>query len=636
MPTTYPKTWLFMVLFSFRILLPAQETSQLDSLKRVLETSPEDTNKVRLYFQLYELLAFNEPQQAEAYIWEALPLAKSLNDQRGIILCYDKLGGSAMMNSDFKKAIHYYRKTDSLLQFIDWPREQAIIYGNYAAIFKDLSMYDSSLVWLDKFKVIAESIKNSGFIAYALNLKGDIYHLRGQHELSTRNYLEALRIYEDLDQPDRLADTYRLLGATQTAAGNYSDAEFNLEKAIKIYLEVDDQYYLSQAYRDLGYAFSLQEQYDKSKENYLAALEISQKLEDLFGLAQVYGNLGELAYFEEQYEVALQQQRQALKIYLEIGDGFSEGLSRIAIAKSLIKQEDYTNARSELESAEVIVQQIGSPVTLKYVYKGYYDLYQALGRTEEALRAFELYNTIKDSLNSVEKTRQFEELQIIYKVEKKDQEIQILSKDVALGKLRRQLLTFGILGVSLIAALIIYLQYYRRRQEKKIQEERHRRQALELEKNQIEKSQLERELASQVLQLCRKNELLSSLQQEISLLSKQSTPSDKPNLRRLERTISSDIQSDDDWKQFLATFEKVHPDFLAQLRNQTQKLSPAEQRLSCLFKMNLSSKEIATLLNISDEGVKKARYRLRKKLDLSSDVNLQEYLINFPDKVLSN
>jgi DNA-binding CsgD family transcriptional regulator len=386
----------------------------------------------------------------------------------------------------------------------------------------------------------------------------------------------------------------------------------------------------------MGYLFLLQDKLEEAAKYYEQSLEISRRLEDIFGIAQVFDNLGELAHLKGQFELALQQKQQALEFYEEISDRFSAGAARREMATSWIKLKRYDLALPSLRSAEQTFLEIDSPTSLSLVYKSYYELYKALDQPEQALQAFEKYRIINDSLNTVAKTRQLEELQLIYRVEQKDQEIAMLAKDVELGQLRRRLLGIGLLASLLIGALIIYMQIIRRKKERKIEEERRLRQATELEKNRLEKEQLERELASQVLQLCRKNELLTSLQQDVSQMKSKSSEFNKSGLQRMERTIQSDIQSDEDWRQFLATFEKVHPDFLSLLRRQAQKLSPAEQRLSCLFKMNLSSKEIATLLNITDEGVKKARYRLRKKLDLSSDVNLQEYLIHFPDKILNN
>lgn len=621
---------IFIVVLFGPFFLSAQGNERLDSLEAVLKTLPQDTQKVRLYFDIYDQLSFNDPAKAEAYIQEALELALSLNDQRGVILCYDKLGGVAMGRSEFDRAVYYYQKVDSLLQYIEWPREQAVIYGNFAAIYKDTGQYDSCLVWVDRFLEIANKIQNESFQAFGLTLKGDVYHIKGQNELASRNYIEALRIYERLGEKDRMADALRLLAASQTTAGMYADAQNNFEHSVAIYKEVNDDYYLAQSYRGLGYLFQLKNELDRSEEYYNRSMEISRRLEDPFGIAQTYAELGESAFLKKQYERALEFKKTALHIFQNIEDAYSEGITHREIGAIQLELNQYAQAQSSLQIAEEILTRLEAASALRFLYQTYHKLYRKLNQPEEALDAFEKYTILNDSIYTIEKARQIEELQLIYKVEKKDQEIAMLAKDVALGKLQRRSLFFGIIASVLIGGLIIYIQLLRRKRDRKIAEERHARQEAELEKNQLAKEQVERELAGQVLQLCRKNELLASLQQEIADLSKQSKGENKSDFRRLQRSIQSDIQSDEDWRQFLATFEKVHPQFLAQLRQQTDKLSPAEQRLSCLFKMNLSSKEIATLLNISDEGVKKARYRLRKKLDLSSNINLQEYLINFP------
>lgn len=610
----------------FPFLLPAQ--NRQDSLLKVLDRTPADTQKVQVYFQLYAETAFNAPDQAEEYIQQALELSNAIQYQRGIILCYDKLGGLAMQNSDFEQALFFYGLADSLLQFMDWPREKAVIYGNYAGIYKDLGVYDSSLVWLEKFIHIAESISNESFLAYGENLKGDLFHLKGQHELAARNYLSALRIYEKSGETGRQADALRLLGATQTSAGRHADAEQNLQQAVELYLQIKDDYYLSQAYRDLGYLYLLKKEYEKAEDYYHRALEIAQGLEDPFGIAQAKGNLGQLDDLNGRYERALQQHQQALSLFQQMGDQFSTAQTFLEIANAQLGLKQYSEALDHIRSGEAIIKTLDSPTSMNEVYKAYAKYYKATDQPALALEAFEAHTVIKDSLYSVAKTRQLEELQLIYKIEKKDQEIALLAKDVQVGQLRRRLLTLGLLATFLLGALLIYMQFMRRKRERRLEEERHLRQKAELEKNRLAKERLERELASQVLQLCRKNELLASLKGEITDLKEQSHATDKSGLRRIERSIQSDIQSDDDWQQFLATFEKVHPDFLNQLRQYTNKISPAEQRLSCLLKMNLSSKEIATLLNITSEGVKKARYRLRKKLNLSSDVSLQEFLIN--------
>jgi tetratricopeptide (TPR) repeat protein len=105
---------------------------------------------------------------------------------------------------------------DSLLQYEDWPREQTLIYGNFAAIYKDLGQYEKALEWNERFLTSAAAIDEQGFLAFGYSLTGDIFHTKGQHEMAVLNYLKALHIYEQLNQP-------RSPGRRLSAAGGYPD-----------------------------------------------------------------------------------------------------------------------------------------------------------------------------------------------------------------------------------------------------------------------------------------------------------------------------------------------------------------------------------------------------------------------------
>jgi DNA-binding CsgD family transcriptional regulator len=97
---------------------------------------------------------------------------------------------------------------------------------------------------------------------------------------------------------------------------------------------------------------------------------------------------------------------------------------------------------------------------------------------------------------------------------------------------------------------------------------------------------------------------------------------------RLIRKLDQAISDDEMWDHFTQEFIAVHPVFFQRISRRERSFSKAELRLIALTKMNLSSKDIANVLHISDEGVKKARQRLRKKLELDTETNLQEYLLN--------
>jgi DNA-binding CsgD family transcriptional regulator len=89
------------------------------------------------------------------------------------------------------------------------------------------------------------------------------------------------------------------------------------------------------------------------------------------------------------------------------------------------------------------------------------------------------------------------------------------------------------------------------------------------------------------------------------------------------------VQDDEQWEQFATEFSNLNQGFLDKLTAIYGSFSKSEIRLISLLKMSLSSKDIADTLNISDAGIKKARYRLRKKLKLESEEDIQAYLISF-------
>ncbi len=92
--------------------------------------------------------------------------------------------------------------------------------------------------------------------------------------------------------------------------------------------------------------------------------------------------------------------------------------------------------------------------------------------------------------------------------------------------------------------------------------------------------------------------------------------------------MGEDNKIDDNWEHFAHHFDKVHTDFLVLLKNRYPNLTASELKLCAYLRMNLSSKEIAQLMNISIRGVEIGRYRLRKKLGISKDTNLFEFLLN--------
>lgn len=139
------------------------------------------------------------------------------------------------------------------------------------------------------------------------------------------------------------------------------------------------------------------------------------------------------------------------------------------------------------------------------------------------------------------------------------------------------------------------------------------------------------EMNGYILNIIRKNEMLEDVKKTAINISKaideeKETGIIKQRVMRLITQINSNIDHDVDFKVFQSNFDIVHQDFFKQLDERFPNLSRNDKVLCAYLKMNLSSKEIAPLLNITVRGVEVNRYRLRKKMNLDRDINLSEYL----------
>jgi DNA-binding CsgD family transcriptional regulator len=136
------------------------------------------------------------------------------------------------------------------------------------------------------------------------------------------------------------------------------------------------------------------------------------------------------------------------------------------------------------------------------------------------------------------------------------------------------------------------------------------------------------ELAMATMHLVQKGEILLTVQENLNkILEKSAATAVKKEIQQLLNLLNFDAQLDEDWQQFAFHFDQVHVDFLKRLRAQFTQLGINDQKLCAYLRMNLTTKEIAPLMNISVRGVEASRYRLRKKLGLPNDANLTDFMM---------
>jgi PAS domain S-box-containing protein len=150
---------------------------------------------------------------------------------------------------------------------------------------------------------------------------------------------------------------------------------------------------------------------------------------------------------------------------------------------------------------------------------------------------------------------------------------------------------------------------------------------LELESKNESLEKINRELMSFNLNISQKNSLLEEIKEKIGAL-KDENPDDLPQkLQQLYKLADRNTKIDNDWEEFKMHFERIHQDFLANLKKQFPSLSANDLRLCAYLRMNIATKEIAKIMGISPASANKARYRLRKKLGLKKDDDLISFIM---------
>ena len=198
--------------------------------------------------------------------------------------------------------------------------------------------------------------------------------------------------------------------------------------------------------------------------------------------------------------------------------------------------------------------------------------------------------------------------------------------------------------IILIGLLLIPRQQYQKstailETEKKNTEEQMAtlKRETERELEAIKREQLEteilfknKELAMSTMHLLQKNQTLTAIRTEVEKnLSKIKDPNAKKEVKKIISLLRTDDRLEDDWSNFSLHFDQAHHNFLKRIKAEYPQLTPKDQKLCAYLRMNLTTKEIAPLLNISVRGVEIARYRLRKKIELEKERYLNDFMMEF-------
>jgi len=473
--------------------------------------------------------------------------------------------------------------------------------------------YEKGLGYLMEALVQYQSLKDSLGIANVLLNTGLIFSDQHSYEEALSYYDEAYQTFESLKNVERQLHTAIHIGELHQARGNYPLAQQYFEEALQLSDSINYSYGLGASYLHLGQLSLTMGKLDEASDYCYQALPYQEAQDNMHGKSLTYYTLGSIQRVKGNYAEAEKQLLHAL-----------QKATKVSFRQN--RRDIYLELKRVAE---------------------------ATGNYQQALRYFENYHILQDSLLNAEKLREIVRLESRHELEQKEQELlvqqqsmELMQQEARLQNFFRNGLLIGIIGLALIGYLITSRQRLKikKNQElltknREVFQSRQKLAQAELENAQLKQKELtqeleykNKELTSYTINFIQKNELMEELKVGIQQLKRQVKPGNRQQLSTLSRLVDQNLHIDREWEDFKRHFEEVHKDFFTYLKDYCPELSNNELKLCALLKLNMSMKEMANLLGISPDSVKTARYRLRKKLGLEREDNLVDFIINIEQK----
>ncbi|MGB3947061.1 MAG: tetratricopeptide repeat protein, partial [Bacteroidia bacterium] len=366
----------------------------------------------------------SDNKQAEKYGNDALNKALKTNYNNGIATAYSNMGIFHLHTGNYNDALDFFLKGLRIWEQIGDLKKIASCHGNIGNIYFYYGNYKKALRYYLSTLKIQETIKDEKGIANSLNNVGNVYYYMNDYEKAREYYYNSLK-------------KRKLLGDKKAIAASYNN---------------------------IGNTYEKQKNYQEALKNNFQSLAISEKEGHKKGMASSYNNIATLYYNLNDLDKSLNYLTKSLKIEEEIGNKEGIATSYVNIGALYLKQNNYKEAHHFLNQALDLSNKIKSSFNLKLTYHYLSELHQKQKKFEKAFEYHQLYANIKDSLLNEESSKQIAEMNSKYESEKKEKDIQLLTKDKRLQeteigkqKLVKNIFIIGFAIAILIAVIVLRL-----------------------------------------------------------------------------------------------------------------------------------------------------------------------------------
>ncbi len=579
---------LLVVLWSFAICcLRGQTTIQDSLLLRFKNTNEPDSVRFEAGLALARFNMRFSADSSRTIGKQLLEFSQTTGNKAWEADAIKWIGITHAQQGQFTQAREYFLKNYELVQELGDEHGVAIILGNIGTVFYEMGNYPQAQEYILKSLKLAEKIEAEPVISRALNNLGNIHNDLKNFDTSLEYYQKSLAIKEQMGLTESLPLVHNNIGLIHSSQKDHDLAIASFNESVRLSREVNDPISEARGYSNLGVEYTRINNFDKALELHDKAVALKTKINDEGGLASTLVYRG--------------------GTYLRLGQ--------------------WTKARDDCLRGQKMSQASGHSILQQEACFCLSQAYKNLGNTRTALEYYERYAQLKDTLFNVERTEEITRTEMNYSFEKKQladsikfHKLQTAQQVAYERQLNKQNTRFYILLiVSLLVIGFLTFLYYKYRQNLKLKKV----------ENQLLNSEIEfktKDLTTMAVNISNNQEWAESLADRLESLKAATGRKRQKELELLEEEIKNKIWVNKDSDDFYQKVDELSSSFYARLNEQFEGLTKTDVRLCSFIKLNLDTKQIATLQNINPASVKMSRNRLRKKLHLSPEEDLSAFL----------
>jgi len=481
----------------------------------------------------------------------------------------------------------------------------------------------------------------------------------GQSGIESGNYAQALKtLMEELDFAEARGEKSHMATALQNIAevryltGEFHHALTAARRALGLFSGLNMITESGRIMMNMGVYYRNLGNYDSALVMYRKAGEQVSQQGDSTGMIKIRYNMANILALQMKYPEAEIEMKFVFEYCTRKGIQAGQIFALSGLAMIYEESGNLSGSITVIDSAIGMAQRSNMVNDLVTLYDRRSLVFAKAGRYDEAYRSLKDFRNLSDSLLSVEKQKEITELEKRYETRQKEAENQLLKKDIEVKNTR--LWVMGAVSATGILSLVVITGFFIMRN-RRISYQRHitegRNKMLEMEnqKNQtelqnkelenrlkeehIEKlkyqtSLREQELVYHTLARAELTQILRSVKDKLSPFYQQlSRKKDQAEFQQALLEITRDSKKDP-LSEFEILFKQLHPSFYDRLLAVNPTLSKTELMISGMLRLNLSSKDISSLLNLSVNTIEATRSHIRKKLNLEAGENLTGYMIS--------